>query len=462
MTKSGQKVHLFVLQHGLWGNHGHLDYIKDQLKETYKDKIHTLNVAVNEAKLTYDGVDICGNRLVERIHKEVETLEKEGKVVDKCSFFGYSLGGLISRYAVGVLGESGFFDKHEPINFTTFATPHLGIRQPSGNIFVRIFNWLSKYLLSRSGEQMSLIDKYRDGRSLLEIMASPDHEFMKHMARFQHRFIYANAVNDRSVPFWTAAFEPTNYFSSVPKLEIEYDESFCTVVKSYDLRDPSVEYTPPKKPFTKWTILKYVIFLLLPVLLPLWIIIAFSYVASQGLGSRIRVAGILRNAASKINDQSNNTKKIMPVEDSKVSPTVSLGSITDSTKAQQDGAVDVVDKFVEEAVLVPALDGMNFPGEANILKKDGSESSEDVIIDTPQSNTFNVPPGKRVAQSCKQLDLLPSQANIIRDMNKLSWKKVVLVIDSLNAHASIVVRDKRFDSSKARAGVKHYVQAVSI
>jgi hypothetical protein len=162
----------------------------------------------------------------------------------------------------------------------------------------------------------------------------------------------------------------------------EYDESFCTVVKSYDLRDPSVEYTPPKKPFTKWTILKYVIFLLLPVLLPLWIIIAFSYVASQGLGSRIRVAGILRNAASKINDQSNNTKKIMPVEDSKVSPTVSLGSITDSTKAQQDGAVDVVDKFVEEAVLVPALDGMNFPGEANILKKDGSESSEDVIIDS--------------------------------------------------------------------------------
>jgi hypothetical protein len=89
------------------------------------------------------------------------------------------------------------------------------------------------------------------------------------------------------------------------------------------------------------------------------------------------------------------------------------------------------------------------------------DSCESFIV-APQSNTFNVPPGKRVAQSCKQLDLLPSQANIIRDMNKLSWKKVVLVIDSLNAHASIVVRDKRFDSSKARAGVKHYVQAVSI
>ncbi|KAI8577600.1 hypothetical protein K450DRAFT_251594 [Umbelopsis ramanniana AG] len=463
MTISGQKVHLFVLHHGLWGNKNHLQYITKQLNEAYKDKIHTLNVAVNEAKLTYDGVDLCGNRLVEKVRKEVEALEKEGKVVDKCSFFGYSLGGLISRYAIGVLGESGFFDKHEPINFTTFATPHVGVQQPPRNTIVRIFNWLSKRLLSRSGEQMSLADSYRDGRPLLEIMASPDHEFMKHMARFQHRFIYANGVNDRSVPYWTAAFEHTNYFSSIPALDIDFDENFNTVVKSFDLRDPNVKYVPPKKPFTSWTILKYVLFLLLPVLLPLWITIALSVVLTQGTSSRIRVAGILRKAASQIQESPNTLNTDKQGEDIKVSPTISLGSISDSSDSQQNGEHNTVDKFLDETVLVPALDGVNFPGEENLRPNEDSDSNEDVVIDiATQSSAFNVPPGKKLVETYKPLDLLPSQKNIVRDMNKLSWKKVVLVIDSMNAHAAIVVREKRFDSASARVGVKHYIQTVKI
>jgi hypothetical protein len=127
----------------------------------------------------------------------------------------------------------------------TFATPHLGIYKPSSNPFSRIFNWASTYLLSHSGEQMRLVDNYRNGRPLLEIMSSPgkvavsdhikyiymleltgllllstEHEFLKHMARFERRLIYANAINDRSVPFWTAAFEDTHYFSKIKTMEM--------------------------------------------------------------------------------------------------------------------------------------------------------------------------------------------------------------------------------------------------
>jgi triacylglycerol esterase/lipase EstA (alpha/beta hydrolase family) len=45
----------------------------------------------------------------------VKELEAKGKVVDKVSMLGYSLGGLISRYAIGVLGEDGFFDRYKPM-----------------------------------------------------------------------------------------------------------------------------------------------------------------------------------------------------------------------------------------------------------------------------------------------------------------------------------------------------------
>lgn len=46
MPGSVQNVHLFVLQHGLWGNKGHLEYITKQLEETYEDKIHAVSFVV--------------------------------------------------------------------------------------------------------------------------------------------------------------------------------------------------------------------------------------------------------------------------------------------------------------------------------------------------------------------------------------------------------------------------------
>ena len=162
----------------------------------------------------------------------------------------------------------------------------------------------------------------------------------------------------------------------------EFDDNFNSVVKSFDLRDPNVKYVPPKKPFTSWTILKYVLFLLLPIILPLWITIALSVVLTQGTSSRIRVAGILRKAASQIQENPGTLKTLNQNEDAKVSPTISLGSISDSADSQQNGEHNAVDKFLDENVLVPTLDGVYFPGEENIRANDDSESSEDVVIDS--------------------------------------------------------------------------------
>lgn len=69
--------------------------------------------------------------------------------LQKISFLGHSLGGLIARYAVAVLYQQNVMQKNveqgggecdseekrrgvvaglEPVNFITFATPHLGSR----------------------------------------------------------------------------------------------------------------------------------------------------------------------------------------------------------------------------------------------------------------------------------------------------------------------------------------------
>ncbi|KAI8349685.1 putative serine esterase-domain-containing protein [Blakeslea trispora] len=175
MSTESRSISLVVLSHGLWGNKSHMSYIEKQIKAKYKNKVFILNSAVNEAKYTYDGVDICGKRLAKDIEYTVAQLEKKDIRVKKISMIGYSLGGLIVRFAIGVLGQKGFFDTIEPDYFVTFATPHIGVKVPSPSTFYRIFNFMSSKLVSRSGEQLQLIDVFdeKTGRPALEVMSDP-------------------------------------------------------------------------------------------------------------------------------------------------------------------------------------------------------------------------------------------------------------------------------------------------
>lgn len=69
------------------------------------------------------------------------------------------LGGLVSRYVVGLLYARGLFETITPINFTTFASPHLGIRHIDPGWLHSLANRLGPRLLSASGRQMFIADR---------------------------------------------------------------------------------------------------------------------------------------------------------------------------------------------------------------------------------------------------------------------------------------------------------------
>ena len=83
------------------------------------------------------------------------------------------MGGLIARYLLGILHTRNFFDTIAPVNFTTIATPHVGIpRYPS--FMSSIASKLGPRMLSRSGEQFFHADSWSvTGRPLLIVMADP-------------------------------------------------------------------------------------------------------------------------------------------------------------------------------------------------------------------------------------------------------------------------------------------------
>jgi hypothetical protein len=180
-------------------------------------------VKSNESNNTYDGVDIGGERVTHEIESEVAELEKQGAKLKKISITGYSLGGLVSRYAIGLLYKNGFFDKYEPVNFTTFASPHVGIRAPMASWRTSIWNYLGGRTLGTSGQQIFITDNFRGtGRPLLVIMADPESIFVKGLKLFKNKSIYANTMNDRSVPYWSAYFSRVNPYVDFNRVQVHY------------------------------------------------------------------------------------------------------------------------------------------------------------------------------------------------------------------------------------------------
>jgi len=149
--------------------------------------------------------------------------------ITSISFIGHSLGGLIQTYAVAYIQKHSpeFFDKIEPINFISLASPFLGLSNENP-MYVKFA--LDFGLVGRTGQDLGLTwraptiarsgwgaivggigesaHKKIDGESapeskpLLRILPTgPAHVVLK---KFRNRTIYSNVVNDGVVPLRTS------------------------------------------------------------------------------------------------------------------------------------------------------------------------------------------------------------------------------------------------------------------
>ncbi|GFS36091.1 alpha/beta-Hydrolases superfamily protein [Actinidia rufa] len=216
------------------------DHVEIRVEEPWvsRDK---LGSECNYSKLTFDGVD----RMGERLAGEVLDVVKRWPEVRKISFVAHSLGGLVARYAIGRLyelfpkmetaGLSGKCssrehlneltqhpDQHfearvaglEPMNFVTFATPHLGSRGHRQLPFLCGLPFLERsapqtahLFVGRSGKHLFLTDNDEGKRPLLVQMVndSNDVKFMSALRSFKRRVAYANANYDYVVGWRTSS-----------------------------------------------------------------------------------------------------------------------------------------------------------------------------------------------------------------------------------------------------------------
>ncbi|KAG0372795.1 hypothetical protein BGX24_012579 [Mortierella sp. AD032] len=556
-----EDVHLIILHHGLWGNVGHVRFIAEQFKQRLGDRLLVYRAQANESAFTYDGIDVCGQRLVQEIHSVIKVIEDGGNIeemkgqkldiaeksnkktkeqknsitttedlsennlnttttesgsgsgkkqrrVAQFSFLGYSLGGLIGRFAMAMLDLEGFFTPRdqggrgvEPVYFVTMATPHLGIRQPSRSRSTQLFNFLSARMLSRTGEQLQLVDDYLDGKPILLVMSEPTSIFIHVLAKFKRRVVYSNVRNDRSVPFWTASFSDADPFRELGAMDIQYHDEYSSLIESYEHHDQEALERIAKEradflktaSFTERTSLrlkaipwkKYFLFGLLgPVLIPVWIVIACSTISVQGFNSRRRTkqivgtnpeldkmkeeAGVARvtNLLDEDSESANESSAVAVVEGPKkhgllpTRDTQADSSVTLQEDNDTEALAATTDVTDTTAIVTVSLKSVQTSIAETIDTEDNRDSDQHKNKTTTNSGSpspvvsYSFPHLKNV----RQLRLLPVQIEISRNMNRLEWKKnAIHCATAMNAHASIVVRERRFSGKDGIAAVQHAV-----
>ncbi|GFR42535.1 hypothetical protein Agub_g3441, partial [Astrephomene gubernaculifera] len=135
-----QPQHLIVLVHGLSDTSHAWDNCVAELQKMPNATDYLFHSsAVNARFRTHDGFDKCGLRLADEIRKVV----KQHPQLTNISVFGHSMGGMIARFALGILFDpkNASICGLRPCHFLTLATPHLGLSVVDGPAQVPFVAW---------------------------------------------------------------------------------------------------------------------------------------------------------------------------------------------------------------------------------------------------------------------------------------------------------------------------------
>ncbi|KAJ0981852.1 hypothetical protein J5N97_010107 [Dioscorea zingiberensis] len=237
--------HLVVTVNGIIGSARDWRYAAKHFVKRYPEDLIVHCSECNCSTATFDGIDVMGERLA----KEVISVVERRPELQKISFVGHSLGGLIARYAIGLLfkpctqrksseenegqGPTPEFLEEEakvkiaglePMNFITFATPHLGSRWHKqipilcGSHTLERMSYKISSIAGKTGNQLFLKDK-NDGKPPLLLQMVTDYgdiPFMSALRSFKRRVAYSNVCSDFIVGWRTSSIR---FQHELPKRE---------------------------------------------------------------------------------------------------------------------------------------------------------------------------------------------------------------------------------------------------
>ncbi|KAM7216286.1 putative serine esterase (DUF676) domain containing protein [Rhypophila decipiens] len=461
--------HLCVLVHGLWGNPSHMLSVAQSLRAQYpRDKLHLLVAKRNSGSFTYDGIETGGERVCHEIEEELEEVKSKGGKITKISIVGYSLGGLVARYAIGLLFARGVLDKLECMNFTAFASPFLGVRSPHGRTLSRMYNALGARTLSVSGQQLFGVDKFRDtGKPLVAVLADPKSIFMSGLARFKRRTLYANVVNDRTAVYYTTSFSRTDPFTDLEGIKVNYVKGYEDVI--LDPVDPVTYLDHEEKTKAKHAsklrqsigarvkkqLRKLGLFVVFTIMIPIGVTAYLINAAVQTIRSSRRVK-LHEQGLAGINTE--NFRKL------------SLWKIKEIRDAVEDAYDELNNSSSNGSVGSESSDLENMYDEqakAQLEEEEDDDDDDDDLTAATRRrrgsrmfDNFQRKNSRGVSKEEQQtLALAPYQFEAIKALDSLGWNKYGVYIHNVrHSHAAIIERMKREDFAEGRLVLKHWTK----
>jgi hypothetical protein len=441
--------------------------LKVHLREKYpKEKLHILVAKRNTGSFTYDGIETGGERVTTEIEETLQSLEEQGERVTKISIIGYSLGGLVARYCVGLLHSRGWFDKLQPINFTTFATPHLGVRTPLLGWHNHVWNIMGARTLSMSGRQLFMIDNFRStGRPLLSILADENSTFISGLRMFKNRSLYSNIVNDRTVAFYTSYIARHDPFVNMNAIKINYLPGSAPVI--LDPTNPVSRKTSQLSLNERLTgnartlYKRLPLFFFLIVFVPIGSVLFLinSVVQSVKSSKRIRL-----HEEGKLGVQKDAYMSLpLFVNDMRRAAESAFENVTAEHAPEylpQDSPIAVP----RRGSIVSTHSGYR-PGSEDdqkpllLHRKTSSSTSTISICEEPESMDEEEKEEEDKKDEFPTLALTPTQFKAIDVLDQLNWKKYAVHIQQVNhTHAAIIVRMNRKAFGEGRVVLKHWME----
>lgn len=416
------------------------------VRERYGDRVHILATKRNTGHLTYDGIEVGGERVAQEVEETLDTLAGEGHKIRKLSIVGYSLGGLVARYAIGILDARGWLEKVEPVNFTTFATPHVGVRVPATGLKDELWNSLGSRSLSASGRQLFLIDSFRGtGRPLLSVLADPDSIFTRALAKFENRSAYANIVNDRVAVFYTTFISAVDPFKDLERLNISYLKGYEPVIIDPDIPPKAYEDTAPFATRVWKQITR------ISTKLPLWVSVAFILTL---LLTFILINTVIQTLRSR---QRIRLHEEGPrFENYKVPLTL--------RHAMEDAFEDATSR--QDPEYVPNQETRKTPalGEKSAARTDMPERVQpDNCGDGDEDAGNKERTRTRARTRSRTLALTSPQLAIIDSLNSLGFRKYpVHIHNHRRSHAAIIVRMAKSEFNEGKIVIRHWLDGFRV
>ncbi|TVU28868.1 hypothetical protein EJB05_20404 [Eragrostis curvula] len=204
--------HLVIMVNGLYGSSADWKFAAEQFVKRLPGKVFVHRSQSNHSKLTYDGVDIMGERLAEELRFEgymvtyyfimqVRQVVQRRTNLRKISFVAHSLGGLVTRYAIGKL--------YEPSTTEAFSLD-----------------------TEKLSDEQKVPDVDRDDGKppllLRMVQDCDDGKFMSALRSFKRRVAYANITYDHIVGWRTSSIRRQH---ELPKLKLTaHDQKYPHII----------------------------------------------------------------------------------------------------------------------------------------------------------------------------------------------------------------------------------------